>query len=178
MDIRKVMGRRAVEKGLDKALFQKNHALDDLFDIKVKNMEMKKDKLTGEIPIVPMTGVACKDKEALNELVRQVITKRGYNPYKVMGLTGMDDGQSMLKIGLTLREEDKDEDNENKLSKSLRKDTGVKKLLLLSVFPDVPEVYTNIKLMLEDLGIESLEFTRTVNLKMALDWKAIGETQV
>ena len=83
-----------------------------------------------------------------------------------MGLSGMDDGQSMLKIGLTLREED--EDNASKLVKSQRKDTGVKKLLLLSVFPAVPEVYTNIKLMLEDLGIEILEFTRTVDLKMAL----------
>ena len=80
-----------------------------------------------------------------------------------MGLVGMDDGQSILKICLSLREEgghDRD--------KTGRKYTGVKKLHLISVFPDTPEVYYNINLMLTDLGIENLEFTRTVDLKLAL----------
>ena len=50
---------------------------------------------------------------------------------QVMGLVGMDDGQFIWKICLSLREE-----GEEASEQTRRKDTGVKKLLLISVFPD------------------------------------------
>ena len=60
------------------------------------------------------------------------------------------------------------EEAEDAREEAGRKDTGVKKLLLVSVFPDMPESYGNLRFMLEDLGIESLAFTTTVDLKLAL----------
>ena len=75
----------------------------------------------------------------------------------------MDDGQSIWKICLSLREEGEDVREDTGM-----KDTGVKKLLLISAFPDTPESYGNLRLMIEDLGIESLDFTTTVDLKLAL----------
>ena len=75
----------------------------------------------------------------------------------------MDDGQSIWKICLSLREVGEDAREDTGM-----KDTGVKKLLLISAFPDTPESYGNLRLMMEDLGIESLDFTTTVDLKLAL----------
>ena len=36
------------------------------------------------------------------------------------------------------------------------------------VWPDTPEYYGNLRLMIEDLGIESLDFITTVDLNLAL----------
>ena len=54
-----------------------------------------------------------------------------------------------------------------------KKDSGVKKLILISVYPGVPEVYSNVRTLLEDLNIEALDFSITADLKMRkyiLDW--------
>ena len=46
------------------------------------------------------------------------------------------------------------------------KASSVKKLLLLSVYPDVPEVHSNMKKILEELGIEALDFLVCADIKM------------
>ena len=43
-DIRKVLGRRSIQLGLASALFEKNHKMDHLFEVKTKQMFGKKDK--------------------------------------------------------------------------------------------------------------------------------------
>ena len=57
-DIRKVLGRNIIEPGLKAALVVKNHVLEDLFEVKVKEMKGKRDKMTGEIPDIVKTGVS------------------------------------------------------------------------------------------------------------------------
>ena len=44
----------------------------------------------------------------------------------------------------------------------------MKKLILLSVFPNVPECHENISSLLADLGIEAIDFGITADLKMVL----------
>ena len=46
------------------------------------------------------------------------------------------------------------------------KDSSVKKLLLVSVYPGVPEVHMNMKKILEDLKVEAVEFLVSTDIKM------------
>ena len=46
------------------------------------------------------------------------------------------------------------------------KDSSVKKLLLVSVYPGVPEVHMNMKKILEDLKVEAVEFLVSADIKM------------
>ena len=82
-DVRKVFGRKAVQPGIESALATKNHLMDDLFGVKVKEMIGKKDKTTGKKPILTKIGVSCKSKDSLDELVQFVVRHRGYNPHQV-----------------------------------------------------------------------------------------------
>ena len=101
--------------------------------------------------------------------------ERGYNPYNTRGLVGLDDGQGMLKVGFTLQEviDEGDDENNVKLDQKCvggrpKKDAGVKKLILLAVYPNVPECHENISIVLSDLGIEAIDFGITADLKMLL----------
>ena len=53
----------------------------------------------------------------LDELVSLAIHERGMNPYETTGLVGLDQGQGSLKVGLTLVENNDDEEKENRRSK-------------------------------------------------------------
>ena len=48
------------------------------------------------------------------------------------------------------------------------KDTSVKKLLLPSIYPDILEVHSNLYKILEDLGVEAVEFLVCADIKMLL----------
>ena len=60
------------------------------------------------------------------------------------------------------------EDQENNIGGRKKRDSGVKKLILLSVFPNVPECHENISAVLSDLGIAAIDFGITADLKMML----------
>ena len=157
------------------AIIEKNHVLDHIYDIKTKVMKGKKDKTSGEYPSVECTGVACTDHSSVEELIQTVMKERGYNPYNTRGLVGLDDGQGMLKVGFTLQEVTDEGDDENNLKPDqkgvggrTKKDAGVKKLILLAVYPNVPECHENISTILSDLGIEAIDFGITADLKMLL----------
>ena len=60
------------------------------------------------------------------------------------------------------------EDQENNIGGIKMKDADVKKLILLSVFPNVPECHENISAVLSDLGIAAIDFGITADLKMML----------
>ena len=44
--------------------------------------------------------------------------------------------------------------------------SSVKKLIVLGAVADVPENYFNVKVMLDQLNIEALEFTMSADIKM------------
>lgn len=46
------------------------------------------------------------------------------------------------------------------------KDSSVMKLLLLSVYPDIPEIHSNLKKILDELGIETVDFLVCADIKM------------
>ena len=46
------------------------------------------------------------------------------------------------------------------------KSSSVKKLFILSVYPQVPEVHINLKNILEELNIEAIDFLVSADIKM------------
>ena len=46
------------------------------------------------------------------------------------------------------------------------KNSSVKKLILLAAVPNVPETYFNVRSILDNLDIETVEFTAAADLKM------------
>lgn len=46
------------------------------------------------------------------------------------------------------------------------KGTSVKKLIVIGAVAEVPENYENVKVILDQLNIEALEFTMTADIKM------------
>ena len=116
-------------------------------------------------------GIFCN---YLDQLVCLALQERGEDPRDITGLVGLDQGQGSLKVALTLVNKNKDDkesvrskDSEGVAPKNF-KDTSVKKLLLLSVYPDIPEVHSNLYKILEDLGIEAVEFLVCADIKMLL----------
>ena len=121
---RVVHGRSAVEPQLKSALFERNHKLDSLFTVKTLAMKKKPKKAddsakssseiqaearlrentesldeSGYITIL-RTGVVCNDCDSL---VKDTLSVRGFNPHESSVLVGLDDGQGMVKIYVTVQ---------------------------------------------------------------------------
>ena len=129
--------------------------------------------------------VFCSD---CNQITLDVITHRGLNPHNCDVHIGLDGGQGMLKVALTITDR-LDVEKQGRatytevfkyfqnlanikiillkgMSPKQAKNSSVKKLLLLAVVPDAPENYFNVKAILTQLDIEVLEFTVSADLKM------------
>ena len=110
-------------------------------------------------------------------MIQEVISVRGLNPHESTVLVGLDDGQKFLKICATIQSNIRAEDDlpekfrssysQGVCSKNF-KDSSVKKLLILSAWPDVPESHSNLKKMLDQLNIEAIEFSVSADTKMLL----------
>ena len=52
------------------------------------------------------------------------------------------------------------------------KNSSVKKLILLAAVPDVAETYFNVKTILDNLNLDTVEFTAAADLKMCKYFKS------
>ena len=130
--------------------------------------------------------VFCND---CDELVQLVIHERGLAPQDCDVHVGFDGGQGLLKIGFTVTERCEEVslrsrskysevcqplNGGNKLfcqniqgvASKAAKSSSVKKLQVLGAVADVPENYHNIKVILNQLNIEALQFTVSADVKM------------
>ena len=106
-----------------------------------------------------------------DELLQPVMRDRGLNPHECDVHVGFDGGQDMLKIGFTITP--KDIKNENSKGRSSYSDgvaaksakhSSVKKLIVLAAVANVPENYENVKLILNQLNMEALEFSYSADI--------------
>ena len=77
--MRVVQGRACVEPHLSVALTQRNKTLNDLFDVKILEMQVKEYENDSIPQTIERFGVICSD---LKDLVSHLIAKRGYGPNK------------------------------------------------------------------------------------------------
>lgn len=187
--IRHTLGRSSVESGFSQYLIDSNKELSGLFEAKMFTMKRKPKKKTNkndkeskegeDLDSVELDengyldykvpGVVCKN---FDDTVLHLILARGHSPGDVQVLVGLDDGQGFNKIAFTIIEKDEEiREGRSKRSEELFpkvfKSSGVKKLFLAAVVPCVPENHHNQGVLLQALGMEGLEWSMTVDLKMA-----------
>ena len=121
-------------------------------------------------------------------MVLKVLTERGMDPSTADVHVGIDGGQNMLKVGITITERNDNEEfgratynqviftiylesdsiwvNVQGVAVKQAKNSSVKKLLILGIVPEVPENYHNVKEILSSLNLEVIEFTAAADIKM------------
>ena len=104
-----------------------------------------------------------------------VMSARGLRPEQCITQVGVDDGQGLLKIMLSVKEKHT-EDTQAATKKSKYEEgfapkdfkySGVKKLILLLVAPS-SESYENMSALLGELGMDAVDFGFCCDLKMVL----------
>ena len=179
--MRVVNGRNSVEPNIQSKLVERNHRYDDLFEIKTLEMKQKvkkgeennnKDLDQSGCRTVFRTGVVCSDPD---RLVQTKIAEEGLNVHKALVKVGLDGGQGMLKVAATVEEFDKENFEPDKKFSYKNgpvfkqfKDGSVKKLVPLAVFPNVSETYYNVKIILDQMDVEEIEYTVSADIKMLL----------
>ena len=173
---RKVFGRKAVATGSRETRVALNHELDDLFKGKYLNLKLKprkkseegKENYVDEHPELDNDGcidivrpvVVCADPE---ELIYKVIHDHHMDPSNTEIKIGADDGQGIFKICVQILSKENGEPSKTKF-----KEGGVHKLLILLAVPDIQELYSNLKILLQELRLEAMDFSVTSDLKIVL----------
>ena len=178
-------GRSAVDK-LEEKMVERNKKLSRHFESKMlkqkkyvadedetnkENTEGKKKKKKKIVVEVEKPAVMVKDVE---DLASHVMLERNLNPADCEIQIGIDDGQGLLKIMMTIKEKDKGEIVKGKKAKYSEgfnpkefKLAGVKKLLIIFISPTC-ERYDNLATVMEDLNLKALEFGFSCDLKLVL----------
>lgn len=147
-----------------KMLKQKKYVTDSE-DKENCDSKKKKKKVVVE---VEKPAVVVKSVE---DLVSHVMLERNLSPENSEIQIGIDDGQQLLKIMMTIKEKDKPEPKKFKYSDGFRpqqfKLSGVKRLLILFASPTC-ERYDNLETILQDLDLKALEFGFSCDLKLVL----------
>ena len=174
-------GRDSVEK-LQQHMIERNKRLEYFFDVKnlkptqyittegeeLNNNATKKKKKEASELLVPV--VYSNNVEGLASLL---MAERGLSPENSLIQIGIDDGQHLLKVMMSVKEKDPDP-VEPKLKKAKYevgfapqdfKMSGVKKLILLLVSPTT-ERHDNMAALLDLLKIDALDFGLCCDLKM------------
>ena len=173
-------GRASVIK-LEENMTMRNQMLEEYFDVanvvqtkyvkdpsEQEDDKKKKKKITKEVE-VPV--VFANDVEDLAGLIMH---ECNLEPGTTVGQIGIDDGQGLVKIMMSLKEKDPEECSKNKKMKYSEgfaakdfKLSGVKKLILLLVSPTT-ETHANLSSLLALLGIEAIDYGFSCDLKMVL----------
>lgn len=149
-----------------KILKQKKYVTED-GDNENADSKKKKKKVAVEVekPVVVVKSV--------EDFATHVMLERNLSPENCEIQIGIDDGQQLLKIMMTIKEKDKPE-IENKKTRYVEgfrpqdfKLSGVKKLFILFASPTC-ERHDNLETILQDLDLQALEFGFSCDLKLVL----------
>ena len=121
-------------------------------------------------------GVICNDVE---ELVALVLHHRTQSPEDIDVKLGIDGGQGSLKVTLSLTlKPDSHDTSWSPPSKRFQysdgygsgdfKDSSVHKTLILALVPTMNESYVNLKMLLDKLNLNSLEYSLSEDIKVML----------
>ena len=145
-------------------LLKNNHKLDDYFEHRVRRFirEDKKNKVTEN---VQHHTVVCNN---LSGLVDHVVEERQLNEHTLLTRIGLDGGGGFVKVCISVFDLlSPTTASRNTLTKKF-KDSGVKKVMIIGIVPEIPENYYNMKRMWLDVGINMFnrEFTIAMDLKL------------
>ena len=92
-----------------------------------------------------------------SDLILHIIKERGINPCVGFVQVSLDGGGGFLKVVVNVFEE---QESENKYMNS-----GVQKVLIIAIVEDIPEKYENLRLVLEKLSLEDVNYYIAFDLK-------------
>ena len=105
----------------------------------------------------------------ISGFVDHIVQQRNLNNESIVVRIGLDGGGGFFKVCLSVY--DLDAEEEPPVVKTLSKnyiDTGVKKVFIIGITPDVPEKYANVKKVCTSIGLSSLnrKFSIATDLKL------------
>ena len=102
----------------------------------------------------------------ISKLIEKIILHRSLNEENVFVRVGLDGGGGFLKVCLSLFDLTASP-SKNVLAKKF-KDSGVKKVIIIGITPNVPENYVNVKKVWLSIGLQSMQksFTIATDLKL------------
>lgn len=117
-------------------------------------------------------GIFVKD---LDEFTAFLVNERSLDPYSHIVQFGFDDGQGMLKVMEIVKNSDPVEEMDRKRSKYIdgvcprtSKLSSVKKMFVVGLVPQVQELYPNVRLMMEELKLDGIEYGLCADIKIYL----------
>ena len=175
--IRTVAGRSSIESNLKEHLQARNSNLNEMFylkdmDLKKKNKN-KEDKSNDQNDCdIKRPGIFVKD---ISEFIQFIQSERNLDPEHTVIQFGFDDGQGMLKLMVTIKDDEFDSSKSKRFKYSegtngiSSKLSSVNRLFIVGLIPNVTEFYPNIKAVLKEVNLEGFEFGFSADLKMYLD---------
>ena len=162
-------GRKAVPPHYRKHLTERSQLAKDIFNVKKVEMDgYKGTKVKRDVVYANAT-----------DLIDLVAESRGYSS-KIFVKAMADGGRNFLKVCLTILPEDFDPDKETEPKVSLYAEggtaarhangklTGVKKLLMLAIVPDVPETNYNMELLMDLTQLNKISHIFVADFKLLL----------
>ena len=150
--------RNIIEVGMKEKLLKNNHKLDDYFEHRVLRFirEDKKNKVTEN---VQQHAVVCNN---LSGLVDHIVEERQLNEYTLLTRIGLDGGGGFVKVCISVFDLlSPTTASRNTLTKKFE-DSGVKKVMIIGIVPEIPENYYNMKRLWLDVGVNM--FNREVTI--------------
>ena len=160
--LRKKLPKEQFKANLRKVLQQRSNLLDDMFETEfVSVVDAKGDEIS-----MPVTS-----SKHLSTLIQLVCEKRGYSEDDVKLAVGVDGGQGKLIATLAVmpkNEKDKQGRMSEKEVKDRSKSTSTKRCLVVARVDNVPENYTNVKVLMNKIKLDELrkDFCVIADLKL------------
>ena len=156
--------RKVIEKYAYKKIVEKSHRLDEYFEMRnlIYRFEDKEKKVSKNIET---PTVVCSN---LPGLIEKVLHERQREKESVLIKISIDGGGGFLKICTSVFNIN---DPTPKVGGNLRKkflESGVKKLFIIAVAPNVSELYVNVKRLWLNCGIEKLQHRYTIATDLKL----------
>ena len=151
---------KIIEKGAKQSLYEKNHSLDEFFDLRLLEYT-ETSSMSGKLK--QEWTVICRDLESFIDFV---IQERGLQSDSVLIKIGIDGGGGFLKCCLSIF--DPVMDGQSRKNDRDFKNSGVKKCFIIGIVPNIPETYFNLKRLWLNVGASDLDrpFTIASDLKL------------
>lgn len=154
--VRQKLGRESIEPYLRDNLAERSKLVEchfEAIDIALK------EKSNGLLVDISRPAVIVKD---INSFLEYVVKYRSFDATKLLVKLGLDGGQGFFKVTLNVSSTD-----DQISSSSTLQDTGVKKLFIICIVPDIAEIYENVQIIMRKLDLGSLKHVVTTDLKLA-----------
>jgi hypothetical protein len=161
------------EPHIREELLKLSHSLDHFYTVeKVKVTRTEKVNKKYVESEVERDLVFLKDPASF---IEHVIQERGLNRDKVMVRIGLDGGQGSFKVVVSVFETDYDPE----ISFSTKEGpgnmlTGANRLLVMAIAEDIQELYNNLRLVVEKLQLDKIDFCMAADLKLINAYSGIS----